>query len=72
MEIPIPLLILFAGVYLLNLLAFAYWLGKLSMRVTELEKRDCRFYEMEKKLDAIAIDVAVIKQRMTYVEGLGG
>jgi hypothetical protein len=72
MEIPIPILILFAGLYFINLLGFAFWLGKLSNRVTDLEKRDCRIDEMNKKLDVIAVDVAVIKTEMNYLKGLGG
>jgi hypothetical protein len=72
MEIPVWLMILLAGLYFVNLLGFAFWLGKLSNRVTDLEKRDCRIDEMNKKLDTIGVDVAVIKTEINYMKGLGG
>ena len=71
MEIPIWLITLMAGLYFVNLLGFAFWLGKLSNRVTDLEKRDCRIDEMNKKLDSIALDVAVIKTEMNHLKELG-
>ena len=71
MEIPIWLLTLLAGLYFVNLLGFAFWLGKLSNRVTDLEKRDCRIDEMNKKLDSISVDVAVIKSELNYLKGMG-
>lgn len=70
MILPDWLLILMAGLYLINLLGFSFWLGKLSNRVTALENRECRIEEMSHKLDIIAVDVAVIKTQIEYLKGL--
>lgn len=72
MEIPIWLLAIICGAWFINLIGFAFWLGKLSMRVTDLEKRECKIDDMSKKIDTIAIDVAVIKSEMNYLKGIGG
>lgn len=71
MEVPVWILTLMFGLYLINLLAFAFWLGKLSSRVTTLEAKDCRIDELIHKVENIAIDVAVIKSEMNYLKGIG-